>query len=258
MPRQARQVAESGVYHVMLRGVNRDVIFLDDDDYEGFLRAMVATKGLSHCHVLAYCLMPNHIHLVLHPTTESLGKVMKRLGVRYANRFNRKYGRTGHVFQDRYKSRPVETDAYLVTLSRYVWNNPVEAKLVVRAEDYPWSSRRLVGFGSPLLDDEVLSDFVDCRTLLETTPGSDARLDPVPEPHSRHRFESRQVEGLLAAVSGAHNAAQFATLPERARLNAIAELRTRSIPYHQIAAAAGMSTSTVRRLHIKRAADPFV
>jgi uncharacterized protein YerC len=83
-------------------------------------------------------------------------------------------------------------------------------------------------------------------------------LDPVPEPHSRHRFESRQVEGLLAAVSGAHNAAQFATLPERARLNAIAELRTRSIPYHQIAAAAGMSTSTVRRLHIKRAADPFV
>ncbi|MFT3861348.1 transposase [Micropruina sp.] len=149
MPRQARQLADSGIYHVMLRGVNRDVIFLEHDDYEGFLNALADTRAASGCKVLAYCLMPNHVHLVLRPAVESLSEVMKRLGVRYAGRFNRKYGRTGHVFQDRFRSLPVEDDAYLVTLLRYMWNNPVRAGLVDRMDEYRWSSRRLLGFDSP-------------------------------------------------------------------------------------------------------------
>lgn len=84
MPRHSRQLADSAVYHVMARGVNRDAIFLDNEDYERYLYALQLTKEASHCAVLAYCLMPNHVHLVLQTSDEPVGDVMKRLGVRYA------------------------------------------------------------------------------------------------------------------------------------------------------------------------------
>ncbi len=154
MPRHPRKLAESGIYHVMLRGVNRDAIFLDDEDCARFLHSLGQAKEASGCSVLAYCLMSNHAHLVLRTGDEPIGAVVKRLGVRYAGWFNRKYGRVGHLFQDRFKSLPVEDDAYFVTLLRYVWNNPVEAGLVELPEEYLWSSRRLLGRESPLVDGE--------------------------------------------------------------------------------------------------------
>lgn len=104
MPRRARRTAGSGIYHVMLRGVNRDPIFLDDEDRTYFLRALKTVRDASGCRVLAYCLMDNHVHLVLRTGAEPLGAVVKRLGVRYVARFNRRYDRVGHLFQDRFKS----------------------------------------------------------------------------------------------------------------------------------------------------------
>ena len=98
MARRARQRAESGIYHVMLRGVNRDAIFLEDADRERFLRALTLTREASGCRVLAYCLMTNHVHLVLRTGDEPLGAAVKRLCVRYAGWFNHKYGRVGHLF----------------------------------------------------------------------------------------------------------------------------------------------------------------
>lgn len=130
MPRSSRVLSESGVYHVMMRGVNRDVLFLDPEDCQRFLLALAKTKEASGCSVLAYCLMGNHVHLLLRTDREPLGVVIKRLGVRYARWFNDKYERVGHVFQGRFRSKPVETDAYLLTVVRYIWGNPVEAGFV--------------------------------------------------------------------------------------------------------------------------------
>jgi len=104
----------------MLRGVNRDAIFLENEDFERFLRALQDSKAASGSAVLAYCLMTNHVHLVLHTEKEPIGVVMKRLGVRYASWFNRKYGRVGHVFQDRFASKPIEDDAYLSAVLPYI------------------------------------------------------------------------------------------------------------------------------------------
>ena len=156
MPRRPRQLAESEIYHALARGVNRDAIFLEDEDFERFLHALALTKEASGCSILAYCLMTNHVHLVIRTGPEPIGTVMKRLGVRYASWFNRKYGRVGHVFQDRFRSLPVEDDEYFVALLRYVWRNPVEAGLVGRPEDYRWSSRRLLGKFSHLIDGDEL------------------------------------------------------------------------------------------------------
>ena len=171
MPRQARQLAESQIYHVMVRGVNRDAIFLEDEDYQRFLDALDQTREASGCVVLAYCLMSNHVHLVLRTPGEPISAVAKRLGVRYAGWFNRKYGRVGHVFQDRFRSLPVETDEYLVTLVHYVWNNPVEAGLVEDPREYPWSSRRFLVGGSSL---------VDVAALLRLVPSGAFESDAAP------------------------------------------------------------------------------
>ncbi len=140
MPRTAREKCESGIYHVMLRGINRYDIFHDEEDYLRFLETLMKTKGKDNYSIYAYCLMSNHVHLVLHEQKEEISKIMKRIGVSYAWWYNRKYDRVGHVFQDRFRSESIKDDSYLLCAVRYVHNNPVKAGLVKAAEEYRWSS----------------------------------------------------------------------------------------------------------------------
>ncbi len=248
MARHARQLAESGIYHVMLRGVNRDAIFLEDEDFKRFLRALSVTKDVSGCVVLGYCLMTNHVHLVVRTTREPLAIVMKRLEVRYAGWFNRKYGRVGHLFQDRFRSRPVDTDEYLLTLLRYVWANPVEAGLAVRAEDYRWSSRRHLDERSGLIDNDELEKLVP--------NGSLRQLDAAPPAQSGARLLGQvliaptpaEVGDLLRQICGARWPVEFHDLPLSVRRRTVRELRTRGARYAQIAAATGLTIYAVRKL----------
>jgi REP element-mobilizing transposase RayT len=250
MPRRARQLAESGIYHVMLRGVNRDVLFLEPEDYDRFLATLRVVRDASGCRVLAYCLMPNHVHLVLRTTQEPIGTVIKRLGVRYSGWFNRKYGRVGHLFQDRFKSHAVEDDGYFVTLIRYVWNNPVEAGLVDRPEQFLWSSRRQLGRASSIVDEHELRRMMPLGNLEDLARGRllDPRESPFPVPATRHT--DAQVLNLVGRACGAREPGAFANLPQATRLDVIRGLRMRSVSYAQIAKATGMSVSSVRRAHI--------
>ncbi len=251
MPRRPRQLAESEIYHAMVRGVNRDAIFLEDEDFERFLHALALTKEASGCSILAYCLMTNHVHLVIRTGPEPIGTVMKRLGVRYASWFNRKYGRVGHVFQDRFRSLPVEDDEYFVALLRYVWRNPVEAGLAGRPEDYRWSSRRLLGRFSHLIDGDELQQLLPVGALVESVETAPSLVLEVERPPGRARRHSREdVDRLIRRICGVNGQEEFHDLPAATRRRTINELRTRCVPYAQIALATGMSTSSVRRLHI--------
>lgn len=250
MSRHPRRLSESGIYHVMLRGINRDAVFLEDGDRQQFLRCLSATKELSGCQVLAYCLMPNHVHLVIRTGSEPVGVVLKRLGVRYAGWFNRKYGRVGHLFQDRFRSKPVEDDAYLATVLRYVWDNPVEAGMAERPEDYPWSSRQLLGERQSLVDEDVLRHLVDPSALT-----GDVIPHPFPEPGSRKagrppRHDIQEAHRLLCAVGGITSAREFRLLERGRQREVVCELRTRGVSYRQIGALVGWSHASVRRLQV--------
>ena len=96
--RQARQRSESGVYHVILRGINRQDIFYDDDDYQHFLETIDQMKSDDQFAVYGYCLMTNHVHLLIQENTDTISRIMSRIGTSYAWWYNRKYGRSGHVF----------------------------------------------------------------------------------------------------------------------------------------------------------------
>ena len=149
MSRQIRKKSGTGIYHVMLRGINRQDIFEDDEDC---LQMTSILRGQSerydekghllppYCTFYAYCLMSNHLHLLIQEREEAISDIVKRIGVTYAHYFNKKYERSGHLFQDRFRSEPVDNIEYFVTLLRYIHQNPLKAGIVDNIDDYPWSS----------------------------------------------------------------------------------------------------------------------
>ena len=101
MARTARATGDSGIYHVMLRGINRQRIFEDDEDRDRFLEILKKSKEKDGFDLIAWCLMPNHVHLMIHENEVKLGTIFRRIGASYVYWFNGKYERTGHLFQDR-------------------------------------------------------------------------------------------------------------------------------------------------------------
>jgi putative transposase len=131
------------VFHVLNRGVGRMKLFEKDADYAAFETVLVQTLALRPMRLLAYCLMPNHWHMVLWPQEDGqLGAFMQRLSITHARRWQEHRQRVGygHVYQGRYKSFPVETDEHFLTVCRYVERNPLRARLVRQAENWHWSS----------------------------------------------------------------------------------------------------------------------
>ena len=143
MPRTARIAPGGFVYHVMNRGNARGIVFGDEHDYQAFREIMRETQHRLQMRLLAYCLMPNHWHMVLWPREEGeLAAFIHRLTVTYVRRWHlqRDSVGTGHLYQGTYKSFPVQRDDHLFTVLRYVERNPLRANLVKRAQDWCWSS----------------------------------------------------------------------------------------------------------------------
>ncbi len=138
MPRQARALSESGYYHVINRGIGKQVLFEDGDDFQRFLDTLKRYIEEEHFELICYCLMENHFHLLMH-TEAGLDRIMKRICCSYAYYYNEKYGRTGHLFQERYRSEAIKDDKQLLATVRYIHNNPQKAG-ICRREEYAWSS----------------------------------------------------------------------------------------------------------------------
>ncbi len=142
MPRQPRIVLSNCPHHIIQRGHNRQVIFADDVDYAYYLENLREWKNKLGCKVYAYCLMTNHVHLVVDPgdRVENLGLLMKRVAGRQTRYINKIEKRSGSLWEGRYKSSPIEANEYLIACCRYVELNPVRAGLVKDPAQYRWSS----------------------------------------------------------------------------------------------------------------------
>lgn len=144
MPRMGRVVLPNYPHHVVQRGHNRQVVFAAEEDYRRYLGDLRELKDVFGVKVYAYCLMTNHVHLLLAPgdSITVLGQLMKALAARATRYRNRLEGRSGTLWESRYKSSVVQTDGYLLACSRYIELNPVRARMAAEAGDYPWSSYR--------------------------------------------------------------------------------------------------------------------
>src|SRR4030043_1574384 len=151
MPRQARLDAPGILHHVMLRGIEGCPIFLDDQDRQDFVSRVSQLVEMTGTRVLAWTLMENHVHLLIFSGPQGISKFMRRLLTGYAVRYNLRHRRSGHLFQNRYKSIVCEEEAYLLELVRYIHLNPLRVAVVKsmgELDKYPWSGHRvLVGKG---------------------------------------------------------------------------------------------------------------
>lgn len=150
MPRTARVLVDQGYYHIVTRGIDRRRLFRYKQDYELFVEIVAVYLRRFKVHVMNYCLMPNHVHLLMKVELAlDLPKFMKAILQVYAAKFRSKYKSVGFVFQNRYKSRLIDNDAYLLECARYIERNPVRAKIVEDVAEYPWSSYCYYAKGTP-------------------------------------------------------------------------------------------------------------
>jgi len=164
MPRVAREKSSTGVYHVILRGHNQQPIFKEEEDARRFLHILEKYQKSGDYLVFAYCLMANHVHLLIKEEQAELGTIMKRIGVSFVYWYNQKYERCGNLFQDRFRSEAVEDEQYFLTVLRYIHQNPVKAGLVEELASYNWTSyREYLGELNMIEADYVLGIFHPLR-----------------------------------------------------------------------------------------------
>lgn len=166
MSRTARRISSSNTYHVMLRGINRQQIFFDPEDYLAFLHVLEHYKDICCYQLYAYCLMGNHVHLLIKTEAGTPEHMMKRLQVAFVYWYNTKYHRTGHLFQGRYRSEVVETEAIFMVVLRYILRNPVKAGLCRFPEEYPYSSAaEYICSEKGITDTEAAFEIMDSKTF---------------------------------------------------------------------------------------------
>lgn len=165
MPRISRENSKAitKTYHILLRGINKQDIFLDNQDKSKFLKEIKETKQEFGCAVYAYVIMNNHIHIVLFDQNDNISNIVHKWCTKYGLYFNKKYNRVGHVFQNRFKSICVDTEEYLKKLVRYIHRNP-EKDGIGKMKDYAWSSYKEYIYNKNITDtDLVLNLFSDNR-----------------------------------------------------------------------------------------------
>ena len=174
MSRLSRNYSESGVYHILFRGVNQQNIFEEKQDYIKLLETIENVKKDMHFELYAYCFMSNHVHLVIKEAkNKDISLIMKRILTKYARWYNIKYKRSGALIANRYKSVPVEVDEYFLHLIRYVHQNPLKAGIVENIKDYPYSSYNEYLSGCILTNTEFvlgmlnLPEFVEFHSMME-------------------------------------------------------------------------------------------
>lgn len=159
MPVMPRQISEFGYYHLILRGNGKQIIFEEPADYVHFLHNLKQYSSENKIIVNAFCLMENHVHLLVCDPEQNISMFMKRLAGNYALWFNRKYQRSGHLFERRYTSVPIESEDRLCTVFRYILNNPRDGG-IAPTEEYRWSSYNRYGNPRSFVDTTVLVELL--------------------------------------------------------------------------------------------------
>jgi putative transposase len=251
MPRSARKKSSSNIYHIILRGINKQRIFEDDEDSLYFLEKLKTYKDISGYEIYAYCLMSNHVHLLMKEGEEPLSTAFRRIGASYVYWYNWKYSRVGHLFQDRYRSEPVETDEYFLTVMRYIHQNPLKAGIVKEILEYPWSSYQ-----------EYSQKPVICNTkfalnLFSAEPdqalkkmfkfNQENNNDRCLEFDDGARLNDSEAAALIESVAKVKNPEDIQTYKKQNRNEIIKLLKEKGVSIRQIERLTGVSFGVIRR-----------
>lgn len=246
MPRQARRKSESGIYHIMLRGINKQVIFEDEEDNLKFLETLKNYKAISGYKIFAYCLMSNHIHLLLKVEKENLDLIVKRIASSYVYWYNWKYRRRGHLFQDRFKSEPVEDDAYFLTVIRYIHQNPIKAGLSKSIDGYKFSSYNEYINTPFMVDMDFCLGIVDKEQFVEFNNeyNQDICLEIEDD---NFRLTDDEAREIIRKISKCKTITEFQNLSMDKRDKYLKALRNKGLSIRQISRLTGIGFNIVRK-----------
>ena len=174
MPRLRREISNSKLYHTIIKGIDAQDIFYDDQDRRFFLKQILKLKKEINYDIYSYCLMTNHVHMVVKIEEKFLSKLMQRLMIRYVYYFNSKYERTGQLVQNRFKSKCIENQKYFLEVCRYIHRNPEKA-LMAKTQNYKWSSYHEYIGGEKIITKDVLMHYFnnDVREFVNYTINSE-------------------------------------------------------------------------------------
>ena len=232
----------------MLRGINQQQIFEDREDYEKFLEILKDCKAICEFKLFAYCLMGNHVHLLIQEGTESLEQVFKRLCGRFVYWYNVKYRRVGHLFQDRFKSEPVDSDEYFFTVLRYIHQNPTKAGLRKSVEGYAYSSYIEYFNENSFVDrDYVLNlmtmdEFVGLNKKVVDTSCMDIAEKAI------IRVTDEQAKELIHKISKCENISDFQSLDTKQRDKYLKKLKEQGLSIRQLSRLTGISFGVIRNI----------
>ncbi len=243
MPRQARAKSESGYYHILLRGIGRQNIFEDQEDREKFLQLLERYKEELKFKIVAYCLMGNHVHLLIEDVGRELDLMMKKIAGSYAYYFNWKYERVGHLFQDRFKSEPIEDNAYFLTVIRYIHQNPIKAG-ISKVDSYPWSSYNAYIQGG---------DLVDTEKVLEMLNGKDGFVQFMIEEDASnclemvetHRLTDEKALEIIRRIAKVQNAQAVQNFDLVKRNKVLHALKKQGVSIRQLSRLTGVNRGVV-------------
>ena len=244
MGRSNRQISSTDRYHIILRGVNRQDIFLDDYDRKRFIGTMRKYSAELNADIIAFCLMNNHVHILAHiPDPPDL--LMKKISSSYVYYFNHRYDRVGHLFQERFRSEPVQSDSYLLTAARYILQNPQKAG-ICRMQDYLWSSWNYL---------KERSDFCDPEVLIRIAEGYDRLMeylvmeneDTCLEAEDRHILTDDEALLKIRKAAGISNPFELLVLPRAQRNDLLRLLKNEEIPVRQLARLTGLDRNIIQR-----------
>ena len=252
MPRGPRRRSESGLYHVMLRGINRQIIFESDDDRYQLLSTLKRLIDANSFVLYGYCFMDNHIHMLIQELEDDISNVMKRICSSYVLWYNKKYERSGHLFQERFKSQPVENDNHFLMVLRYIHQNPLSAGLCKELLEYKWTSYR------EYITEPIIIDTEMCLSILSLDKEKAVDLfidfmnqeneDIFPEFEDNISLTDAEVLKKLHDM-GIRNISELQKAEKNRRNSCIKTLKkTKGISLRQISRVTGISKSIIERI----------
>ena len=250
MPRSARKKSNSDIYHIILRGINKQRIFEDDKDNQYFLEKLKTYKDISGYEIYAYCLMSNHNHLLMKEGEEPLSTAFRRLGASYVYWYNWKYSRNGHLFQDRFKSEPVETDEYFLTVMRYIHQNPLKAGIVKDIQEYPWSSYREYCQKPVICNTKfalnMFSEEANKALRMLVKFNQEKNSDRCLEYDDGARLNDSEAAALIKSIANVTNPGDIQTYEKQKRNKIIKLLKEKGLSIRQIERLTGVSFGVIR------------
>ena len=245
MSRNARFKSPSGLYHVITRGIGQQILFENDNDRRYYMEKLTSYREELCISLYCYCLMENHVHLLVHDYDDSLHLLMKKIGVSYAQYYNHKYNRCGYLFQDRYGSEVIDSDSYFETVLRYIIKNP-QAAGICRADRYRWSSYNEYAGDNPVYTDIAfaVSHFKGLGNVMRylNEDSNDECLDIRP-PAIDDEQAIKIIQQMLTVSSGT----SLQNYSRTARDRDLRILKEQGLSIRQIARLTGISPGVVQR-----------